>query len=252
MEDFETRGGDQLGGHLPGRELTLSKRANCDKKTNPMGVKLLDLCRTHDLQILNGRTTGDRSGSFTFYDTMQGASTIDVSVASDRLSALVSSFVVLPQTDVSPHCKIVTRIKNLKADIRKAKKEEEYPWVPVPRAYRWSDDSADRLSTALSSTLVTRAIIECNLNMEHGNVDHAAKKLEEVYTIAADASLEKKAAKKTGGSGHPFQHKQKPKKWYDGECRHLKNHSRRLAILKQQQPDNIELRTRSFASAERI
>ncbi len=242
LPDYEVRNDKDPENRIPGRELTLDSRENCDKKTNPMGIKLLDLCKTHDLQILNGRTTGDRGGSFTFHDTMQGASSIDVSVASDTLSTRISSFVVLPQTDISQHCQIVTRIKNLKANIEQVKKTE-YPWTPAPKPYKWTENSANQLSTALSSNLVTDAIIECNLNMEHGLVDQAAKKLEEVYTIAADASLDRKT-KKSNKSKHPFQHKQKPKKWYDNECRNLKDHSRKLAILKQQQPTNIELRTR--------
>ena len=175
-----------------------------------MGIKLLDLCKAHDLQILNGRTTGDRGGSFTFHDTAQGASSIDVAVASDTLCSRVSSFVVLPQSDISPHCKIVTRIKNLRANIQPLKKKE-YEWIPLPKKYRWTGGSADQLSTALSSPLVCDTIIECNLYIEAGLVDPAAKKLTEVFTRAADVALELKT-EGVGRLPHSFKHKQKPKK----------------------------------------
>lgn len=244
LEDFEQPNETQQNGEeesIPGREFDIQKRANCDKKSNPMGTKLLDLCKMHDLQILNGRTAGDRRGLFTFHDTMQGASAIDIAIASDTLSTQINSFVVLPQSDISRHCKIVTRIKNLKGDIG-PKKKKEYPWIPVTKNYKWTDNSAEKLSTALNSILVSDKITECNLNMEAGLIDPAAKKLAEVYTIAADAALETKKKKKI--ANHQFKHKKKPRKWYDDECRNLKNISRKLAILKQQNPSNIDIRSR--------
>ena len=50
-----------------------------------MVSKLLDLRKMHDLQILNGRTAGDRHGLFNFHDTMQGASAIGIAAASDTM-----------------------------------------------------------------------------------------------------------------------------------------------------------------------
>ena len=231
-----------LSDHIPGRGITPEKRSNCDTKTNGMGIKLLDLCKAHDLQILNGRVMGDRKGSFTFHDTQQGASTIDVGIVSDSLFHQLASFVVLPQSDTSKHCKIVTRIKNMKADISKAE-TKEYPWIPTTKNYKWKTDSEDKLSKALSSILVIDDIAECNQYLDAGLVEPAAKKLAEIYTKAADATLEQKP-EKLFGSNHPFKHKQKPKKWYDRECRHLKTISRKLAIQKQQDPTNTDLRLR--------
>ena len=227
---------------IPGRTLNISKRTNCDKNINPMGIKLLDLCKAHDMQILNGRTTGDRGGSFTFHDTMQGASSVDVAVASDVLVTQTSSFVVLPQTDISKHCKIVVRIKNLKSEIEPAQKEA-YKWIPSPKNYRWNEDSADKFSTALNSRLVSAPLLECHHYLEAGLINPAAKKLSEIYTTAADATLDTKE-KKTENRRHPYKHKQKPKKWYDNECRTMKNTSRKLGILKQKDPNNKELRAR--------
>ena len=73
--DYEDETADEQDGP-PKREVIPTKRSNCDKYTNQMGNELIDFCKGHDLQILNGRTIGDQTGSFTFYDTQQGASTI--------------------------------------------------------------------------------------------------------------------------------------------------------------------------------
>ena len=245
LEDFEQPSRshhDNEEENIPGRGTNIQKRSNCDKKCNTMGIKLLDLCKMHDMQILNGRTTGDRSGSFTFHDTMQGASSVDIAVASDSLTTKINSFVVLPQSDISKHCKIVARIKNLKADIQ-PKVKKAYPWIPTTKNYKWTDQSPDELSTALNSRLVSDKILECHRYMEAGLIDPAAKKLEEVYTVAADATLEIRGKKKKV-IDNQFKHKKKPKKWYDVECRKLKDISRKLAIQKQQDPFNVDLRYR--------
>ena len=65
------------------REKIPSKRSNCDKKDNKMGRKLLHLCKSHNLQLLNGRATGDHGGALSFFDNREGASSIDVLIASD-------------------------------------------------------------------------------------------------------------------------------------------------------------------------
>ena len=134
------------------RELIPSKRRNCDKKVNPMGEKLIDLCKGHDLQIVNERMTGDSLGVCTFFDTKDGASTIDIAVASDPLYPLIKSFIVFPQNEISKHCKIVLRIKNMKSDIPKeAQSEDNYPWIYLQKNYKWNDTSALNLTRTLNS-----------------------------------------------------------------------------------------------------
>ena len=40
-----------------------SQRKNCDKSTNSNGMKLLNLCKGFEMQIANGRFTGDFWGN---------------------------------------------------------------------------------------------------------------------------------------------------------------------------------------------
>ena len=85
LQDFE----DTVEKHMTyttGRKTFPKLRKNQDKTLNNMGRKLVDLCKAHDLQILNGRSIRDSSGSFSFYDTKQGASAIDIAVASDPIT----------------------------------------------------------------------------------------------------------------------------------------------------------------------
>ena len=207
-----------------------------------MGKKLIDLCKTHDLQILNGRTLGDLNGSFTFFDRQQGASTIDYGIVSDSLQPLIKSFLVQEQTEISQHSKIVVRIKNLKETIAPDKEKDKYPWIETPKKYIWDDESGLELARALSSSELTQDIEELNQLLDAGLVKPASDKLTSLYTKAADLVLRVRQPKRQGN--HPFKHKQKPKKWFDNECRTLKNLCRKLAISKKQNPTDKETRAR--------
>ena len=227
---------------LQKREVIPTKRSNCDKYTNQMGNKLIDFCKGHDLQILNGRTIGDQTGSFTFYDTQQGASTIDVAVVSDSLQPVIKSLVVQHQSEMSKHCKIVVRIKNLKESSALKKSKDEYPWISTPKKYIWEEDSQDRLYRALNSPELASVREELTQYLDAGLVDQASNKLDELYTKAADTVL--KVRKKAKQGKHPYKHKQKPKKWYNSECRSLKDICRKLAIQKRKDPTDTQTRQR--------
>ena len=43
------------------------KRNNCDNLVNNHGKTILDICKSHDLHILNGRIRGDSMGNFTYH-----------------------------------------------------------------------------------------------------------------------------------------------------------------------------------------
>ena len=75
--------------------------------------------------------------------------------------------------------------------------------------------------------------------LDAGLIEPAAGKIEELFTKTADLILDEVRDTRTR---HPFKHKQKPKKWYNKECRDLKDIVRKYAILKQQNPADINTR----------
>ena len=75
--------GAYLGADVP-------QRSNCDKAstTGTWGEELLELCRSTELLIVNGRTPGDPTGRFTF-TSPQGQSVVDYFlVSAQRLSSV--------------------------------------------------------------------------------------------------------------------------------------------------------------------
>ena len=228
--------------YTTGRKTFPKPRKNRDKTVNKMGEKLIELCKSHDLQILNGRSVGDPLGSLSFYDSKQGASAIDVAIASDPIVKEVKTFTVNNPVEFSQHCKIELRLKNIIA--LSCEEADQYPWIELGDKYKWQEDSGDKFQEALNSPTVIKLVNECNQYLDAGLVEPASDKLISIYIEAAKLSLEvKKVHKKTEGKNN-FKHKKKWKKWFDQECRDQKNITRKLAIHKHQHPEDSQLRTK--------
>ena len=89
------------------RHDTPSSRQNTDPHpVDKQGKYILDVCKSFNLRILNGRTAGDRFGRVTRYpiNRTEKPSAIDYAIASDDMLQFVRSFIVLPFSDISDHC----------------------------------------------------------------------------------------------------------------------------------------------------
>ena len=69
----------------------IPQRTNQDVQTNTQGKRLIDLCISSGIRILNGRHNGDPSGKFTCY-TPRGCSVVDYVVMSENLLYTVEEF----------------------------------------------------------------------------------------------------------------------------------------------------------------
>ena len=85
-----------------------SSAVNDDSIVNEYGRTLIDLCITHDLLIVNGRTTGDPKAACTYY-THNGSSLDDYVLCSksmiDRIDLKVEDI-----NPLSDHCTVTTKI----------------------------------------------------------------------------------------------------------------------------------------------
>ena len=68
LEDFISNDGNK---HLNdfNRNNNQKSRENFDSTINNHGKRIIDICKIHDLRILNGRTKGDSLGRPTFHGT---------------------------------------------------------------------------------------------------------------------------------------------------------------------------------------
>ena len=134
-------------GHIDtiSNSITLPMRRNCDTTINGHGEKLLNLCRTFDLTILNGRSDGDPHGCFTYCDPNLGSSTIDYGICNLSSYNFLKNFMVLPQNELSDHCKIITELALSNPVI--SDESDKYDWNTVKPHYIW--DQRDGLKFKL-------------------------------------------------------------------------------------------------------
>ena len=81
-------------------------RKSFNSKVNAHGKKLIQLCTSKNLCILNGKKDGDSLRKFTFISKSNGASTVDFAITSENLYEDISNLVVNPQTSLSDHSQI--------------------------------------------------------------------------------------------------------------------------------------------------
>ena len=123
-------------------------------KVNKFGSKLIELCHSTKLRILNGRTKGDRLGDFTCF-TPNGVSSIDYTMVSEELLPEIIGFVVSPLTNWSCHCLISFTLKC--GTIMKVEKPSSV-LHPLPMSFKWKETSRARFLNELSSQSVTNRL----------------------------------------------------------------------------------------------
>ena len=154
----------------------MQKRNNCDKVINRQGKKLIELCQTFDLQILNGRHSGDIWGKFTHYNKNKGASTVDMAVVSDNFIEEIQHFFVLPQLEISGHCKIVVHIDNIKKD--NSAEEIKYDWIKLPSGYKYSDEDLQKFKMVFKNPEIEQDINVCKQLLEAGLIQPTGNKIQ--------------------------------------------------------------------------
>ena len=109
-----------------------SSRNSEDRKANPRGSELLDVCKLNDFLILNGRTTGDLFDSFTSHQ-WNGSSVVDYALTSNIFTKNILEFRVgnfVPW--LSDHCPLHITICINKPLVRNVSIEEAMTDAPPP------------------------------------------------------------------------------------------------------------------------
>ena len=84
-----------------------TQRNSFDNELNSHGKRLLEICKSADLRILNGRVSGDSLGRVTFHGK-NGVSVVDYAVCDQDLLSHVANFVVKDPLHLSDHSPITT------------------------------------------------------------------------------------------------------------------------------------------------
>ena len=91
--------------HVSGINLTQKhnlRRKKYDSQINEHGKSLLEICKTCDMRIVNGRTPGDSFGRITCHSP-KGIGTVDYFIVSHEMLSLIGNFIVKEPTIFSDH-----------------------------------------------------------------------------------------------------------------------------------------------------
>ena len=172
---------------IPNTFVNLPKRRNCDKVLNSHGEKIIHLCHTLDLKILNGRMIGDAIGNFTHLNANKGESTIDYSICNKSLHECVDNFMVLPLNELSDHSKIVTVFKY--KVITHNLEQDKYKWKPLGVKYKWDKNNKKKFIDALKNS--DNLINDISQRIEAGLIDSTGEKIQKLFLDADEISLGK-------------------------------------------------------------
>ena len=222
------------------RDISETPRNNCDKK-DPcyVGRMILELCKSYDMQIGNGRTKGDFLGNYTHHNKNSGQSTVDLALISDALFTKINDFQVLPQPVFSDHCKIILTINNLKPPEKAM--ENKYNWREASVGYKWDKDSPEKLRNALESITISNLVDECKTHITNKEIKTAGILIQDIFIKAADTVLEKK--KSSVQKSRNGKRKKPIKKWFDEDCLRLKKETNSHANKKHKTPWNTQIQT---------
>ena len=213
----------------------LPKRRNCDKILNSHGEKIIHICKTFDLKILNGRTRGDPIGNFTHLNTNKGESTIDYGICNESLYECVENFMVLPLNEISDHSKIVTVLRN---NINpQVPFKDDYNWNRLNDKFKWSNKNKRKFSEIMGKN--EKAINEICQRIEAGLIDSTGQKIQELFINTAKVTLERKVYPNKN-----WKRRKKSKKWFDNNCDKLKHEVRGAGKDRLQYPDNTLLKSK--------
>ena len=211
------------------------------------GNRLLDLCKTTNMRILNGRTLGDLTGKPTCYSYAGNPSLIDYGIVDINYFKNILYFQVLDLLPVSIHCPISLSLY-LPKDIIKHSDQTIMRACPE---FTWDSKSAGKFIKSLNNNECQKLLSQFNSENFDSNITGVNTACEKFNNIIYVTALEAGLNKKVKNPSKKKKYKSKQKKWYNSNCksvyRDLKNTARQLC----KRPYDQELKKTYFIKKKR-
>ena len=162
------------------------RRNSYDNELNSHGKRLLDICRSADLKILNGRVSGETLLRATFHGRNGIVSAVDYTICDQDTLSNVANFVVKQPCSLSDHSSIITWL-NINTNISEHEPSHESNRLSrLPIQFLWEKDSAPKFKDILRSadlqTLI-REYIDDDTPIQ--DVNTTLEKVENIIIMAA-------------------------------------------------------------------
>jgi hypothetical protein len=225
-------------------DVNISARNSKDKgATCVQGRKLLELCTSARLRILNGRIIGDSQGLYTCHKFM-GNSVVDYVIMNEELLSNVLFFQVDEFVgELSDHCCLEWSVK---CNYRVISKPKVYSNM-APIGFKWDDGSIMKFQNALASEGIVGQIDSFLGNgnqSELTDVESMLKEVNQIYIETAQMSLKKNFVQRN--MAHTSKSKVKHKRWFDNNLQQMKRDISKKSYLLQQYPYNTLVRGQFF------
>ena len=229
-------------------------RSNSDKAINQMGRRLIDMCRSLNLHILNGRYGGDHDIG---KPTCKNSSTVDYIIISENLSKIISDFDILEfdRTLSDIHCQIYASFDSTPQISAQYKVKHYEPHKTTEKnKFKWNSNFIDiyrENQTNLKNDIedsIHRAEIKGSPLEE--DINEIANVISEALKKAAYNSGMGKSTQKTNVKKRQLPHKP----WYDDCCeKSRKNMIKfRKQYRKDKNTDNLNLVNKSSTKYKKI
>ena len=216
------------------------KRNSQDIAVDPRGHDLLDMCKSLDLNIVNGRKSGDIFGEYTCIK-YNGNSVVDYLITSPTTYERVSSFKVgefLPW--LSDHCPVyyTLEVHNNVGNMNSAQKCTK---TKAPKQYIWSEESKQNFCT-LIGTPEFNSKWDKSIEIDHSDPNLLVNYVTEVLISAADKA-KIKYCKRNNKDDPP---------WFDKSCQVLKDSIKNLGTKIRNNPKDNSHKSSLFAKKKEL
>ncbi|KAJ7338067.1 hypothetical protein JRQ81_010606 [Phrynocephalus forsythii] len=189
----------------------INVRCSKDKTCNYAGLKLAQMVYQLNLHILNGNTTGDMPGEFTFWSGSK-MSTLDYIIVSHDIADPIIKFEVDTRID-SDHLPLCVQLRVPGQDTQiEEVLQFNFEVTANYNRIKWTTNIAERFSELLQTDIYSEihsSFLAMTANCEIiGQYGRLIKTLTDVLTVK--------------GQNKPHSSKWNSKKWFDWECRDAK------------------------------
>ena len=141
-------------------DIDFTRRNSEDKTVNQFGRKLLSLCKSSGLRIVNGRHTGDKNGSITFYNA-NGSSLIDYVLVHESCYQSIEQFQSGKFNCFSDHAPVCfsasfTKLNNIAKEITNEQTHTSTKWND-----EYNNEIVDKLVENVDN-LINICTVNCN------------------------------------------------------------------------------------------
>ena len=226
-------------------------RSSQDQKVNSYGRKLIELCKSLPLRILNGRKVGDLLGNFTCHNS-RGRSVVDYCAASPGLLKQIPFFSVGHILPVhSDHCPIDI---TLKVDAIGLRESASYQYIEKPDNIRWLKNRKDAFCNAIQAPACKQAVtgfLNVGILPDQASIDGATSFLTNLMTTSAQiAGMDMRRGAKARVQVRPDQARKRRPKWHDISCHQAFKKVQLTSKLVSQYPKCQYLRGKLFAESK--